>query len=302
MSNDPDQHIMHVAVLGLGRMGQALAGRLIDGGHEITVWNRTAGRADDLLARGSREAASVADAVKGADAVLVSLSGDDAVRQVLLPDGDPVAGLDGVVIDCSTVGPVTSREESDRYPGQFVACPIAGAPQAVASGTALLIVAGAREAVGQAEHVLAALSDSRRAAGEDPGTAAVIKLLNNYLLLSGLAALADVVAVAQASGFDDADLRGLLTGLPTVAPALTNRIDGLLDAEHEPWFSVELGRKDLDLFAEVANQVGTRPGLAEAVQTGYQRATEAGLGDRDLTAVIEALRRDTLRRPEPSSS
>lgn len=297
MTPHSDDHVpvKQVAVLGLGRMGQALAGRLIDAGLETRVWNRTSRRAGDLIARGATEATSVPDAVAGADAVLVSLSGDDAVRNVLLPDGLPVPGLDGVLIDCSTVSPATSRAESDCYPGRFVAGPIAGAPQALASGTALLIVGGAAAAIDRARFVLEALSDSRQAAGEDAGTAAIIKLLNNFLLLGGLAVLADAVALAQANGFQDADLRDLLNTLPVVAPGLKNRIDGLLAAEHPAWFSVELGCKDLHLFAEVADHSGTRLGIAGAVRACYEQTIGLGLGDRDLSAVIE-----TLRRAEPA--
>ena len=282
---------MNVAVLGLGRMGRALAGRLIDADHQITVWNRTRGRADDLIVRGATEAGSVAEAVDRADAVLVSLSGDDAVRQVLLPDGLPVTGLAGVVIDCSTVAPTTTRDEAEAYSGRFVACPIAGAPQAVQSGVALLIVAGAPEAVELAAPVLSAISGTRQDAGEDPGTAAIIKLLNNYLLLAGLAVLSDVVAVGQANGFQPDDLRELLNNLPVVAPALKNRIDGLLEDRHEPWFSVELGSKDLRLFAEMADRAGVRLGLGDTVRARYHETSELGLGDRDLSAVIETIRR-----------
>lgn len=286
---------MDVAVLGLGRMGQELAGRLLDAGHRVTVWNRTAGRADDLVARGATGADSVADAVVGAAAVLVSLSGDQAVQQVLLPDHQPVAGLAGVVIDCSTVAPTTSRLLADNYPNRFVACPIAGAPQAVRSGTAKLVVAGSAAAVAQAEEVLAALSDSRQDAGEDAGTAAIIKLFNNYLLLSGLVVLADVVAVGQAMGFADADLAGVLTDLPVIAPGVKNRIDGLLGVRHDPLFSVELGSKDLRLFADLAEQAGIRLGVLEAAQARYRETTELGLGQRDLTAVIESLRRQPIK-------
>jgi 3-hydroxyisobutyrate dehydrogenase-like beta-hydroxyacid dehydrogenase len=281
---------VRVAVLGLGRMGQALAGRSIDGGHDVTVWNRSPGQAGDLVSRGATESGSVSAAVREADLVVVSLSGDDAVAQVLLPQGKPVQGLDGVVIDCSTVSPATSRDEASWYPGRFVACPIAGAPQAVAAGTALLIVGGPRDAVQRAAPLLDAVSSSRQDAGDDPGTAATIKLLNNYLLLGGLAILADAIAVAQAAGIDGAAAQDLFSHLPVVAPALRNRIDGLLNQEHDPWFSIELGSKDLGLFADLADQGGVRPGLADAVRSRYQQADVLGLGDRDLTAVVETLR------------
>ena len=282
---------MDGTVLGLGRMGRALAGRLLDAGHDITVWNRTPGRAGDLLDRGAVEANSVGEAVAGKDFVVVSLTGDDAVREVLLPDGGPAAGLDGVVIDCTTVSPELSRAEADAYPNRFVACPIAGAPQAVEGGSALLIVGGAPDAVSEVDAVLSAVSDSRRPAGEDPGAAAVIKLLNNYLLLAGLTVLADAVAVAQAAGLADDDVRSLLNDLPTVPAGLKNRIDGLIGTDHEAWFSVDLGDKDLGLFTALADQAGVRLGVAGAAATRYREASELGLGDRDLTAVIETLRR-----------
>lgn len=281
---------MQVAVLGLGRMGRELAGRLLEAGHQLSVWNRSPGRAGELVERGATEAESVAAATAGAEFVVVSLSGDDAVRDVLLPEGEP-RNLAATIVDCSTVSPALSRAEAEAYPERFVACPIAGAPQAVQSGQALLIVGGAAVAVSRAEPILAALGGHRRDAGSDAGTAATIKLLNNYLLLGSLALLADVVALGQAAGFADADLAELLAGLPTVAPGLVNRIDGLLGTEHEPWFSVDLGRKDLRLLGEVAAQAGTRLGLADQIRRRYDEAGELNLGDRDLSAVIETLRR-----------
>ena len=271
-------------------MGQAIAGRVLDAGHRVTVWNRSPDKAGGLIARGASEAASVDDAVAGAEVVLVSLSGDDAVRDVLLPEGGPVPGLNAVVVDCSTVAPPTSRQEAQAYPDRFIACPIAGAPQAVEKGTALLIVGGPKEAVKRAGPALDAVSSSRQDAGEDAGTAAVIKLLNNYLMISGLAVLADAVAVAQANGFEDDQLAELLQNLPVVAPALKNRIDGLIGDDHDGWFSIELGSKDLRLFAEEADHAGVHLGLAEATQSRYRAAAELGFGDQDLSAVIETLR------------
>jgi 3-hydroxyisobutyrate dehydrogenase-like beta-hydroxyacid dehydrogenase len=273
-------------------MGHALAGRLLDADFQLRVWNRSPGRAGDLPQRGAVEAGSAAEAVEEADFVVVSLSGDDAVRQVLLPEGQALAAGDTTVIDCSTVSPATSRAEADAYPDRFVACPIAGAPQAVQHGQQLLIVGGSPAAVSAAEPVLAALGGQRRDAGDDAGIAAVIKLLNNYLLLSGVAALADVVSLGRASGFTDEDLADLLQNLPTVAPGVANRVEGLIGTEHDPWFSIDLGRKDLGLVNELASRSGTRLGLAEPIRAQYDEASQSGYGDKDLTAVIETLRRD----------
>jgi 3-hydroxyisobutyrate dehydrogenase-like beta-hydroxyacid dehydrogenase len=284
---------MTVAVLGLGRMGRALAGRLLDSDQQLRVWNRSPGRAAELVDRGAIEAESAADAADAAEFIVVSLTGDDAVRQVLLPEGRPIGGPATTVIDCSTVSPTLSREEAAAFENRFVASPIAGAPQAVESGKALFIVAGAPAAVSRAEPILTALAGSRRDAGDDPGNAAVIKVLNNYLLLSGVAALADVVALAQANGIADRDLTDLLQHLPTVAPGVANRVPGLLGSEHEPWFSIDLGRKDLGLAAELASRSGIRLGLIEDVTATYDRTAEAGLGDKDLTAVIETLRQSS---------
>lgn len=283
---------MDGAVLGLGKMGVALAGRLLDAGHDLSVWNRSQGRADELTARGATEATSVADAVAGKDFVLVSLTGDDAVREVLHPDGQPVPGLDGVVIDCTTVSADLSREESEWYPDRFVACPIAGAPQAVEAGNALLIVGGAPDAIANVDPVLTAISESRHSAGDDPSTAAIMKLLNNYLLLAGLAALADTTATAQALGIADDDVRSLFNDLQVIAPGVKNRINATVGTDHEAWFSVKLGSKDLRLFADLADRAGLQLDLADAVRSRYEQAIDQGFGDADLSAVVETLRGD----------
>src|ERR1700761_6518836 len=100
---------MQVAVLGMGRMGHALAERLLSGDHIVTVWNRTQGKADDLLARGARQAGTPAEAAAGSELTLTSLADDSAVRTVVTgPDG-VAAGLgDGVLADASTVSPETT--------------------------------------------------------------------------------------------------------------------------------------------------------------------------------------------------
>ncbi len=271
-------------------MGQALAHRLLEADQELVVWNRSPGRADELAGDGAQVADSVAAAVDGADVVLTSLTGDDAVRDVLLPGGAAVPGLDAVVIDCSTVAPATSHALAAAYPERFVAAPIAGAPQAVLAGKALLLVAGPPAAVESADAVLSAISGARVDAGPDPGRAAFVKLLNNYLLLAGVAVLADVVSVGQAAGLEPEFLADLLRALPVVAPGVAVRVEGLLGTDHDPQFTVELGIKDLGLVDTAAQEAGRRLGLLPAIREPYQQAVEAGLRERDISAVIEAFR------------
>lgn len=277
----------NVAVLGLGNMGQAIAERLLDAGHRLTVWNRSPGKAEPLTARGAREARDIDDAVSGADVVITSLAGDDAVRAVLLPGGAARPSVIGTVVECSTVSPATSAALDAYYPERFVACPIAGAPPMVRAGQALLITAGSPAARKSADAVLADLSQKSHDAGDDPARAAMVKLLNNYLLLGGLALLADVVAAAQANGFDNDYLRELLGTLPVIAPGLRNRVDALIDSRHEPAFSIDLGAKDLRLVDEAFDR---QLRLVDAVRAEYLAASRQGLGDRDISAVIEPLR------------
>ena len=103
---------MKIAFCGMGRMGRAMARHLLDAGHDLTVWNRTPGRAGELVSVGAHEASSPAEAWAGADAVVLMLFGPDAVREVLFGDDGVVAGsLSGaLVIDSTTIGPAAARE------------------------------------------------------------------------------------------------------------------------------------------------------------------------------------------------
>lgn len=291
---------MNVLVLGMGHMGRALASRLIDTGHQVSVWNRTPGRADDVVSRGGREVTEPSAAIATNDVVCSSLADDDAVLAVLAPDGRPLVVPGGrasrgdedgpSVVDMSTVAPGTARRLADLYGNRFVASPVLGGPQALAGGQAPLAVAGAETTVQRLDPLWSALTTTVRRCGTDPGMAQVVKLINNYLLMAGVATLADAVAVGQAAGLGGDDLRALLAALGTVAPALHNRIDDIVGGDHQGWFSTTLGAKDVRLFTEVGAGAGVEMPLARAVQGRYEAAAAAGWADADIAAVVEPLR------------
>jgi 3-hydroxyisobutyrate dehydrogenase-like beta-hydroxyacid dehydrogenase len=281
---------MHLAILGLGRMGRALASRLLEGGHELVVWNRTDGYATDLVDAGAREAPSVAAAVGGAEVVITMLANDRAVHEVALGAGGVRTAIDAdaVYIDSSTVSPELSAKLAETF-AHFVAMPVMGRPEAVASGEAAYLVGGDPTDVKRLGPVLDSLSPLVRRF-DRAGLATSAKITGNLLLLAGVAALAEAFAVGRAGGLPDETLRDLLGDSPLVAPALKNRFEAVLAGAGEGWWSTSLGVKDAGLALDLAGAAGVALPVASAVGGVYQNATDAGLGDDDI-AVISRLYR-----------
>ncbi|MER5648063.1 NAD(P)-dependent oxidoreductase [Streptosporangium sp. NPDC002524] len=281
---------MHVAVLGMGMMGRAMARRLLARGFPVTVWNRTPGRAEELVGLGAVEAASPAEAARKAEGVLLSLADDRAVREVM----SQLTGIgsDGpVVADMSTVAPDTSRALRDMAPGgRFVAAPVIGWPPAVAEGQASVLVGGEREVADVLKPVWSEVFASHSYCGRDPGAALAFKLLNNYLLMAGIAALSEATATGLAVGLDETLLHDFLLTWPTVAPALHNRVDDILGGDHRGWFTTRLAAKDVRLAIDLAGSAGLDLPIARLVERRYEEAAERGWGDEDIGAVVELLR------------
>jgi 3-hydroxyisobutyrate dehydrogenase len=287
---------MDIAVLGMGRMGQAVARRLLSGGHDVVVWNRTPGRAEKILAAGGWEAHSIAEAVSGREVVVTSLANDDAVRAVALGEGGirSAIGPDAVYADCSTVSPALSTELATAFP-RFVALPILGSPAAVEAGQATYLAGGDPAVVARLEPMLATLSDKVRRY-DTPAKAASGKLANNLMLLAEVVALAEAIAVARSGGLSDEEIRELLGQSPMLAPGVKNRFEGVLTGDQEPWWSTALGGKDARLAVDAAKAAGIDLPLAQLVEALYREAAAAGGGDDDIVAVAKRYR---SARPSP---
>lgn len=282
---------MRVAVLGLGNMGKAVAGRLLAGGHEVTVWNRSAGKGADLVEKGAERADSPTAALPGAEAVVTSLT-DDSALSALMEEGGLIGALErsSVYIDMSTVSPSTYRRLSDKCPTFFLASPILGAPQAVGSGAATYLVAGPKEGFEAAAGLYKALSDNVSYLGEQVELASRMKLLSNYLLLSGVAILGEIVSAAEAAGIDDERMLKFLQASPLVAEGLRNRLGPLFSGQHAGWFTTALGAKDLRLVDQMAKEDRVVLPLMELVKSRYEQAATSDRAGDDLTAIVELTR------------
>lgn len=272
-------------------MGRALAGRLVGQGHDVTVWNRSPGRAGELAARGATEAPDPVSAVAGAEVVMSILAADDAVTEVLAPGGVVLPLEDGaVLVECSTVSPATTRHLAVAYDDRLVASPVLGSPSALEAGEAGLVVAGPTALLDRLEPVWSSLSSAVRRVGEDPGSALVVKLLNNYLLMGGIAVLAEAITFGQRCGLDDALLAEMLPASPMVAAGLRNRVADLIAGDHEGWFPTPMGAKDLQLLLAQTEVETLRLPVAGLIADRYDEAAHVGFADRDITAIIELSR------------
>ena len=280
-----------MGLVGLGNMGSAFAERLLGAGYNLAVHNRSREKADPLVALGATVAGSVGELAAGVDAVLTSLSDDDALEAV------STAVLAAVrpgtlLVDMSTVSPgasarVAARAEDAAIP--YVRAPVSGNPSVVRAGNLSLIVSGPRDAFERAEPLLRAIGPTIHYVGERE-QARIVKLAIN-LVIAGLAQLmAESLVLAEASGVSRAALLATLGDSAAGAPFVKYKTDPLLRDDYSATFTTSLMEKDIDLVLEAADAAGVRLPLVDEMKVILRSTIEAGYGDDDFMALFPHLR------------
>lgn len=280
---------MDITVLGIGRMGSALAVRLLGGGHHVTVWNRSKGKADQAVSAGAREAASVTDAVRDAEVVITMLANDDAVRVVAFGDLRSSIGDQAIYVNTSTVSPALNSDLAKAFPGRFLAMPVQGSPDSVRAGQAVYLAGGDGGIADRLAPVMSSLSANIHRY-QTPSLATTAKLATNLLLLSQITALAESFAVGRSGGLSDEQLRELLSSSPMVAPGIRNRFEAVLTGPQDGWWTTVLGAKDAGLAINLAQAANIELPEAEAVKRLYDQVAAAGLDHADIAAVSDLYR------------
>ncbi len=282
---------MRISILGMGNMGRAFAARAIETGHQTTVWNRTLGRVAVLVASGAIEAETPAAAAAGADALLLVLADDAAVLDVSLGDNGVLASLEpeAVFANISTVSPETARRLAELGPeGRVIDAPVMGSPAMVAGGLGRFLIGGPTPAISAIESLWNDLGSGYAHCGP-AGSGATMKILANSLLITGVAALAEAIAMARQQAIPDEFLRTILADSPVLSPASNLRMDSLLDPTHPGWFSPTLARKDLRLAIDLAEETGVGVRIGPAAEALLTTIIATGEDWPDFAAVIEAL-------------
>ena len=279
-----------LAVIGLGAMGARFAGRFLEAGHDVIVWNRTPEKARELVSRGASAAATPAEAARNAEGVVTAVSDPEALRAVTEgPDGIAAgANASTTVIEMSTVGPRAVRWlETALPPGVgLLDAPVLGSLSEVESGTLLVFVGGPRRLVERWIPLFGTLGSVFVAGPLGSGAAA--KLVANASLVGTLALLGETIALADRLGLGRRLTMDILAKTP-LGLASKRRREQLETDTYPLRFRLALARKDAELIQEAAAEAHADARVLEAAATWFADAEEAGLGDEDYSTVLRRI-------------
>ncbi len=279
---------MNIGLIGLGQMGRGIAHRLLDRGHTLSVWNRTAAAAEPFRQRGAVIAAEPGG-LFDADVVITMLADDAAVEAVWITSGllqrMPAAALHlnmaSVSLHMGQKLAVLHRAAGSPY----VSAPVFGRPEAATTGQLDIVAAGAATAITRCEPLFAALGRRWFNAGVEAHCANIVKIARNFLLGSIIESLGEAFALAKKSGVDPALFLDIITSTSMNAPAYKNYGRLMLEPPAQPTFSLKLGLKDVELALAAGDDSGVPLPLATLLREQHLAAIERGYGDQDWAAL-----------------
>lgn len=246
----------NIGFIGLGLLGLPVAANLLQAGYALTVYNRTADKAKPLVAQGARQAARPADAVT-AGGIVVTLVWDDEALEGIVGSEDFLErlGPGGIHVSMSTVSPDTGRKLADlhaRHGSVYVEAPVFGRPEAAAARQLWIPVAGPQEAKERVRPVLEAMgAGGIFDFGEEAGTAVLVKLIGNFLIVSAARSLEEALGMAERGGVDPQAAVNMLTSTLFTAPIYQSY--GKMIAEKTATISQsKIPQKDVGLFLAAA--------------------------------------------------
>lgn len=283
---------MRVAIIGIGLLGRAVAERLHDSGHAVTVYNRTASKTAPLRARGIAVAATTDDAVAATDCALLFLTDAAAIHAVLFPPTRPVDLRGRTIIQMGTISPDESRafqrSVSDGG-GDYFEAPVLGSLAEAKAGTLLVLGGGTADQFHRWEPVFSSLTPVPSLIGP-VGQAAALKLALNHLIAAELSAFALSLGLIQRAGISVDQFMAILKSSALFAPAFEKKLPRLLARQYDkPNFPTSHLLKDVNLFASEAGHQGLNVASLTGVRALLEQAIQEGHRDEDYSALFESI-------------
>jgi len=283
-----------VGWIGLGAMGAPMAACVARAGHQIVAFDIDSSRAQALAGDGVEAAATVADAVSGADVLVLMVATPEQVEDVLFGDGEAAGALrpGATVVIMATVGPAPVAAWAQRLPGvDVVDAPVSGGVARAADGDLLIMVGGAEAVVERVRPLLDAMARSAPLVGPEPGDGQKVKLVNQLLCGVHIAAAAEGLAFAEAIGLDARACWEVIRDGAAASFMLDDRGARMLDdAFEDPKSALDIFVKDMALVTDAARQNAYPAPLATVAEQLYVAGRRAGLGRLDDSSLIKILR------------
>ena len=285
-----------IGVIGLGLMGRPMAMNLLKAGHPVTVWNRTASRADDLVSAGATLAKSPREVAAAADVLITMVSDPAALEDVLWgADGHkdaaafPALKPGSTYIDSSTVSPVLARKIAaacQERGVKFLDAPVTGGDWGAKKGELVFMVGGDAETLKAMEPIIGVMGKRWFHLGPN-GAGQTIKLAMNLILALQVDALAEALALVTRAGLKGESLVEVMQSSMARSGVLDVKAPNLLKGEYTPSFPLRLMHKDLSLALDLANQIGVALPATAAARETYNYVKGASKEDLDYSAVMK---------------
>ncbi|MDQ1408750.1 MAG: hypothetical protein QOJ41_485 [Acidobacteriaceae bacterium] len=280
-----------LGLIGLGLMGKPMGMNLLKAGFPLTVWNRTASRADELVAAGARLAPSPRELAANSELVLSIVSDPAALEEVLWGQNGALQGLQrgSIYIDSSTVSPTLARKVAtacEERGVRFLDAPVTGGDWGAKKGELVFMVGGDGATLSNAEPVLRVLGKKWFHLGPH-GAGQTIKLAMNLILALQVDALAEALALVKAAGLQGEKLVEVMQSSMARSGVLDIKSQNLLKGDYTPSFPLRLMHKDMRLALELAQQIHVELPATEAAFKTYSAVKEAAKEDLDYSAVMK---------------
>ena len=285
---------MKVGFIGLGHMGLPMAANLLAGGYDVVVYNRTASKADELVASGAEWAASPAELAAACEVTMACLLTPDVCEEIFLGDGGVIeaAPSGSLILDFSTNGPDTSRRLYDQAKLRgvgYLDAPVSGGPTGAKAATLAIMVGGDLPDFERAKPILETLGASIHHMGSS-GCGSAAKLANQVILGGTLAVCCEAFVAATKYGIAPGQLFEVLMGSSSGGRVMERNIGTMiLNNDFDAQFSLDLLTKDLALGTKQARDLGIRMLVGSMAELMAREGQASGLGDSDMVAMIKPL-------------
>ena len=288
--------MLRIGIVGLGRMGDPIARRLLGAGHAVTVFNRTASRADALVELGAARAASPGEIWAFADTCITMVADAAAFRAAMLEDSGLLrdGATDRAVVDMSTVSVTASQDVAEAASAAGIAylrAPVSGNPSVVEAGNLTIIISGDREAFERLEPALRDVGPNIFYLG--PGEEArVMKLALNLMIATSAEAIAEALVLGEASGLERSAMLEVMGASAVGSPFVKYKTAALIADDYSATFTSSMMHKDLTLALDAGRAVGVPLPATALVRGLLEDCMATGMGDDDLMALLPRLARE----------